>query len=1103
MLRLGATVAGKSSGPNLFGNWPIVAAILVIGTYFIHSNNLPFQGSRPAASSEARYGLSDAQDVDARLWQDPFDAIWKDVDRRAKDKLPPPCKGDAVECSGLANEKSVILGVLLPGSPYPEQEELRRQIRYAVLSSLNAGTSNDNYDPRDEQHIGYAPYPVSVPPACETAPEIPATATNFAFEEFTPRKATAAGDLLVLWINEDEFAGGAGNCLIGALSELKRTLLRKTKPGSQAVFLGPAASTTLRKMVAEARMADCNAAKPGDLTLYNFLATAEEKTLLDGTACHYPDLATYFKRAGLTYYRTVAQDSKLAEALVGELKKRRVSPCETENRVLLVSEWDTFYGRTFPQTLKEAFGCDAGVSATRFPAVSYMRGLDGQLAEQAAGSGGSAPQQKQDGAAGQQQSGTEQVLNLLTPSPSIERPYGNGQFDYLRRLGIDLEAANEKISAIGVVGTDIYDKLIVLQQLRPQFPNAVFFTTDLDARLLHPAEAEWTRGLIVASAYGLEARPELQGGIPPFRSSYQTSAFLTARLALEDLASPGPQVPLRWLDRPALFQIPYHRLVAYPLQVSTDPAPCPSLRACNTVSPLVPALFPRAPAGYATIAAGSALLSTVLFGIGFAFSGTVRGLVTGAPVNQTHSPWPMLSLAFVLVVIPGVFLVLNAGHYLLHQPLALLGATSLAAAGIAFRIVERERAKPSAGKSQAGLVVILFLLGGFLYFAAWPSIGATFTWWGEGEPILLLSGISLWPSLAIRCVAVALSVWLTSVSIRTLDRNLQSLQHRFGFEDADGQRTVRLDGIFDACGEIRSGLRSMKERLKADAGNRRQNIIRHVLDSFSYRLEASPKDMGEFWRSYRRKGVAPARFCRITMALALVLSLELLLLAAFGYSQPTNRGAWLHAFDWFVLFLESITIWFLILYVVDATLFCVRFVTQLDDFHPQWETAKLRDFKDMPPVPAEFLSEWIDLQFVGERTSCINKLVYFPFLVLGFLIFARSRMLDDFPLNWPVLIMIGLGFLAVFGCAVALPIVAERFRQTRLRRLSNRLIAIKGQQAREVSPEQIEMVIKKIEDFHAGAFRPITQQPVATALLLPLSGIGGTALLQYFALPGL
>jgi len=29
------------------------------------------------------------------------------------------------------------LGVMLPGSPYPEQEELRRQIRYAIVSSLN------------------------------------------------------------------------------------------------------------------------------------------------------------------------------------------------------------------------------------------------------------------------------------------------------------------------------------------------------------------------------------------------------------------------------------------------------------------------------------------------------------------------------------------------------------------------------------------------------------------------------------------------------------------------------------------------------------------------------------------------------------------------------------------------------------------------------------------------------------------------------------------------------------------------------------------------------------------------------------------------------
>ena len=69
--------------------------------------------------------------------------------------------------------------------------------------------------------------------------------------------------------------------------------------------------------------------------------------------------------------------------------------------------------------------------------------------------------------------------------------------------------ANEgEIKAIGVVGTDFYDKYLVLQALRQRFPDVIFFTTDLDARFLHPDNFKWTRNLIVASNFGLSLRKD-------------------------------------------------------------------------------------------------------------------------------------------------------------------------------------------------------------------------------------------------------------------------------------------------------------------------------------------------------------------------------------------------------------------------------------------------------------------------------------------------------------------------------------------------------------------------------------------------------------------
>ena len=99
--------------------------------------------------------------------------------------------------------------------------------------------------------------------------------------------------------------------------------------------------------------------------------------------------------------------------------------------------------------------------------------------------------------------------------------------DYVPRLAESLKQWDEqmyrenrsKLRAIGILGSDVYDKLLLLQSLRGQFPGVLFFTTDLDARLLHPDEQGWTRGLIVASNYGLQLDDYLQRGIPPFRDS--------------------------------------------------------------------------------------------------------------------------------------------------------------------------------------------------------------------------------------------------------------------------------------------------------------------------------------------------------------------------------------------------------------------------------------------------------------------------------------------------------------------------------------------------------------------------------------------------------
>ena len=167
---------------------------------------------------------------------------------------------------------------------------------------------------------------------------------------------------------------------------------------------------------------------------------------------------------------------------------------------------------------------------------SYLRGLDGVLPE-----GTGEPVSR-----AQTASGAAQVRKdaLLAQGPR-ERADGNAQYDYLRRLAEDLAVfdvqerreGRKGVRAIGVLGNDVYDRILVLEALRDRFfPRSIFFTNDLDARMMGADVTKWTRNLIVASAYGLTLNPGIQGSAPPFRDTYQSGLYLSTLVALNERA---------------------------------------------------------------------------------------------------------------------------------------------------------------------------------------------------------------------------------------------------------------------------------------------------------------------------------------------------------------------------------------------------------------------------------------------------------------------------------------------------------------------------------------------------------------------------------------
>ena len=130
---------------------------------------------------------------------------------------------------------------------------------------------------------------------------------------------------------------------------------------------------------------------------------------------------------------------------------------------------------------------------------------------------------KQDKAttSGEKQGSTTDFFKVEKDTQSsLERPIGQSRFDYLRRISEHLHKLDDecrkkgldrRIKAIGILSGDVFDKLLILRALRPEFPEALFFTTDFDEAFAIKSELPFTRNLIISSSFGPNLSDWLQG----------------------------------------------------------------------------------------------------------------------------------------------------------------------------------------------------------------------------------------------------------------------------------------------------------------------------------------------------------------------------------------------------------------------------------------------------------------------------------------------------------------------------------------------------------------------------------------------------------------
>ncbi len=617
--------------------YPGIALVVAILVSAILVHELPLQPSRPTITEQPKYHNLAVEDVPARLWQDPFTAVDKhreeekkeisDPSRSATARFPPDHHIDKSLAQRIAEKakespsrKILVLGVMMSGGPYPELVEERRQSRYAVLSGLGVS----GFVPEDAEHIGYFQTSLVLDSERDKyQADSQLYKTLLPYEWLSPDERTKTSNspgtsshILLLWLDDDVF--GTAERPLARIAQLRNMLIQErgliecasptntknsTRPCLEFKIIGPAGSTNLNAMIDELGGNNAKELQQDLRTVefYSSRATAADELLLEGNDSR--TVSEFFRQHEIQLFRTIGSDRQLARQLVKELQLRGVDvACNPRDHVLLISEWDTFYGRALPQIMSRTVeeeerrahterSCDKAPKIHRF---SYLRGLDGQVPGGSGANGTARDNTNQKNTSGEK---TE-------PQP-LEPAFGQSQFDYLRRsadrigqLNRELQRTNSgEITAVGVLGNDVYDKLLVLQALRPSLPRAIFFTTDLDARLWDPKEWQWTRNLLVASGFGPALTPELQREIPPFRSTYQTSAFLATLLALHDVQKKDATTLKKteiskWLQ-PKMYEVARSGPFELPTETAKHDDLCLDGLSCvQNIDPPTPKLYP-------------------------------------------------------------------------------------------------------------------------------------------------------------------------------------------------------------------------------------------------------------------------------------------------------------------------------------------------------------------------------------------------------------------------------------------------------------------------------------------------------------------------------
>lgn len=452
-------------------------------------------------------------------------------------------------------------------------------------------------------------------------------------------------------------------------------------------------------------------------------------------------------------------------------------------KVALLTEADTAYGQKFLETeTQEQKEDETHQRMVLIPFPSHISDLRSALeaeekARKAARESAAVPTDRP--VRELDLSGREPTGDLI-PTFSPLTTYSND----LRLSNLLGTIAREGIRYVGIVATDVKDKLFLAEEVRRLAPDVVLFTFDNNLLYAYPQYAQTMDGMLVFSssplfthgAPWLPASPEDRQGTQrrQFSGEFQQGVFEAVRYLLGADLVPKPQGWIAAVGNGALWPI------AHLSDHDSGPAPNPPSRLCGSVPPADPRTSGRVGSGFAGKDDLQILLvAVVLYLLAIGLNRTaLLERVEGAALDLAPGNRRLLVLgALLLAAASGVLLAVGsiplwAPFFTIAPRVILLSAqwAYLVALALAYALLVRnaaraahgERIGPAAGAAWAAGGVLAFIL---LVLVIWElCVPGSQIQFFHLRARALTSGLS--PLVSLSVVGGAIYFWLWSELMR-------------------------------------------------------------------------------------------------------------------------------------------------------------------------------------------------------------------------------------------------------------------------------------------------------------------------------------------------